>query len=170
MSNLDPSAWAVLATACFTGIGNIIAIILASRKASKDSAKLADRQQVVAKTLVESQDKVAATLAENHGVEEQGRGVLHDQISDLATTTDKIHVLADGNLSALNTKLEEANQKIEALTGGFGPNAEALNGISAKLDILSSEMAIIRERQHDLADFIHKNGLAFDLKNIPGKT
>ena len=160
LTNLDPAAWAVLVTACFTGFGNILAIFLASRKASKDQKESAEKLEI-------SQKQVAKTLSENRGSEQQSRDKLRYQLSDIAATTDKIHTLADGNLSALNEKLEEANQKIAALSGGFGPNSEALKSIVTKLDSLADQVAFVRQRQHDMAGFIHEMGGGFQLRKIP---
>lgn len=137
--NLDPAAWAVFVTACFAGIGNILAVILASIKASNNSKILAEGQRNVA----------AGTRA---------------QISELAETANKIHRLANGNLDAVNQKLDVANRKITELTA-VGPS-DAFIVINEKLDALTNQVAAIRERQHDLANFLNEKGLDFELKSI----
>ena len=138
-ANLDPAAWAVFVTACFAGIGNILAVILASIKASNNSKILAEGQRNVA----------AGTRA---------------QISELAETANKIHRLANGNLDAVNQKLDVANRKITELTA-VGPS-DAFIVINEKLDALTNQVAAIRERQHDLANFLNEKGLDFELKSI----
>ena len=138
----------------------LIAILLTSLKASREQRKAAE-------SLAVSQKQVAEKLVENRGADEKSRNGLRYQLSDIAITTDKIHTLADGNLTALNEKLEEANQKIAILSGGFGPNAEALKSITSKIDELSVQLSVVRERQHDIANFIHEMGGKFELKKIP---
>lgn len=170
---LDPASWALLVGACFTGIGNILATILTAQKTAREqkvvSEKLERTQNSVTDRLDRSQRDVFSTLALSHGADEQSRGKIQTQISDLAVTTGRIHELADGNLSKLNEKLEEANEKIAALSG-LSPNAEVLASINDKLYQLTAELRAVRDRQHDLSNYLNAAGLAFSLKPIPSTT
>ena len=140
--NFDPTTFVA---ATLSGVGTIISIIISSMRASRDAAKISNNQVKAAEKIVETQNKVV-TLTE---------------------TTDKIHTLANGNITELNNKLARANDKIAELSCQLIPNSEILKGIAAKIDNITNEMAAIRERQHDLTNFIHAQGLAFKLKPIP---
>jgi hypothetical protein len=148
VSSFDPAAWSTLVTALGVGVVSVIGSLNITKKLDKN------------------QSNVEITLAQNHVTDMQSRQDIHGQLTDLTSTTEKIHDLANGNLSKLNSRLEEANAKIEALSG-LSPNFKILGDINLKLDKLSSDLVTIRQRQHDLADFIHEQGIAFQLKSLP---
>ena len=136
-NGFDPAAWSTLITAFGVGIVSIIGSLN------------------IAKKINQNQVENIITLERNHS-----------QLSDLSRVTKETNELANGNLTRLNDKLEAANNKISALNS-LSPNFDVLNNINLKLDGLMADMSVIRERQHDLANFIQKQGFKFDLKQIP---
>ena len=136
-NGFDPAAWSTLITAFGVGIVSIIGSLNITKKINQNQV-----ENII-------------TLERNHS-----------QLSDLSRVTKETNELANGNLTRLNDKLEAANNKISALNS-LSPNFDVLNNINLKLDGLMADMSVIRERQHDLANFIQKQGFKFDLKQIP---
>jgi hypothetical protein len=103
--------------------------------------------------------------------------VANKKADAIAEKTEDIHRLADGNLSRITEDLRVANENISNLKGLddkrlitiLERHQTILNRLDGDMCQLTDEVKSVRERQHDLANFLNGIGLKYELKPIESK-
>jgi hypothetical protein len=95
----------------------------------------------------------------------------------IAKKAETIRLLTDGHFTRVSEELKAANESIARLqsqddsrvVGILQKHQVVLSRMDGDITQLSVEVRSVRDRQHDMANFMNQIGLGFELKPIPTK-